>query len=144
MRCAVHVTIVFAVLVAAFCGRALAAEAQGLAEKVLSQPVRQPPTDCPAASNRMDLELCAVARFRKADADLNKVFRTITSDVNRDDRNKKLLRESQRFWLRYRDSTCDWQSDNVRGGTAATLYAVNCLADVTEAQAKYLDDASGP
>jgi len=51
---------------------------------------------------------------------------------------------AQRLWLRYRDATCDWQSDNVRGGSAATLYAINCLAEVTEGQAKYLDDARGP
>jgi uncharacterized protein YecT (DUF1311 family) len=121
---------------------ALAAE--GLAERVLSQPPRQRPANCEAAVNRMDLELCAVARFRKADAELNRVFRAITADSNRDDKNKKLVQEAQRLWLRYRDATCDWQSDNVRGGTAATLYAITCLAEVTEGQAKYLEDASGP
>jgi uncharacterized protein YecT (DUF1311 family) len=123
-------------------GGAFAAE--GLAQRVLSQPIQKPPADCEAASNRIVLELCAFARFRAADTELNKVFRTITTDTNRDDKNKKLLQEAQRQWLRYRDLTCDWQSDNVRGGTAATLYAINCLAEVTEAQAKYLDNASAP
>lgn len=121
-----------------------AGAAEALADRVLSQPVRQPPADCEAASTRIELEWCAVARFRKANAALTSIFRKMTSDSNRDDENKKLLREAQRLWLRYRDLTCDWQSDNVRGGTAATLYAINCLAEVTAAQAKYLEDAGGP
>jgi uncharacterized protein YecT (DUF1311 family) len=143
MPCPVRILVLLAAILAAVdSGGASAGE--GLAQRVLSQPIQKPPANCEAASNRVHLELCAVARFRAADDALNKVFRTITTDANRDDKNKKLLQEAQRQWLRYRDLTCDWQSDNVRGGTAATLYAINCLAEVTEAQAKYLENASGP
>jgi uncharacterized protein YecT (DUF1311 family) len=126
----------------AISGHALAAE--GLAQRVLSQPEGRPPANCEAASKRIELELCAVARFRAADAELNRIFRAITSDANRDEGNKTLLQDAERLWLRYRDATCDWQSDNVRGGTAATLYAIACLADVTEEHAKYLKGARGP
>jgi uncharacterized protein YecT (DUF1311 family) len=129
-------------LVAVASGEVLAAD--GLADRVLSQPAGAPPANCEAANNRIELERCAVARFRKADAELTAVFRKITSDTNRDGKNRELLQAAQRLWLRYRDATCDWQSDNVRGGSAATLYAINCLAEVTEGQAKYLDDARGP
>ena len=72
------------------------------------------------------------------------VFRKITSDTNRDGKNRELLQAAQRLWLRYRDAAWDWQGDNVRGGSAATLYAISCLAEVTEGQAKYLEDARGP
>jgi uncharacterized protein YecT (DUF1311 family) len=129
-------------LVAVTSGEVLATD--GLADRVLSQSAGAPPANCEAANNRIELERCAVARFRKADAELTAVFRKITSDTNRDGKNRELLQAAQRLWLRYRDATCDWQSDNVRGGSAATLYAINCLAEVTEGQAKYLDDARGP
>jgi len=43
-------------------------------------------------------------------------------------------------WLAYRDKTCAWESDAARGGSAATLYAVNCLHEVTEARVAYLKE----
>ena len=51
-----------------------------------------------------------------------------------DEKNRALLRDAQRAFLAYRDKTCAWESDLARGGTAATLYAVNCLKDITEAR----------
>lgn len=120
----------------------VAAPDDGLAERVLSQPVRPPPDNCESA-DRSGLELCAVARFRAADAELNRVYRALLAREGADEKNRGLLRDAQRAWLSYRDKTCAWESDAARGGSAATLYAVNCLGEVTAARASYLD-ANGP
>ncbi|MBN8940316.1 MAG: DUF1311 domain-containing protein [Rhizobiales bacterium] len=116
-----------------------AAQQKGLADRVLSQPMQPAPANCDSG-NRIDLELCAVARFRAADAELNRVYRDIAGDKP----NRDLLLSAQRIWLAYRDATCAWEEDRVRGGTAATLYAINCLAAATEARTAYLQQATGP
>lgn len=113
---------------------------QGLAERVLSQPVRSPPKDCDSAPDRLGLELCAVAKFRDADAELNKVYQALMTRPGGDEKNRALLREAQRAWLVYRDKTCAWESDLARGGTVATLYAVNCLNETTAARADSLKE----
>ena len=99
-------------LVAVTSGEVLAAE--GLAERVLSQPPGAPPANCEAANNRIELERCAVARFRKADAELTAVFRKITSDTNRDGKNRELLQAAQRLWLRYLIADLEGDSDRMR------------------------------
>lgn len=106
---------------------------------MLSQPVRPPPPNCDSA-DRLGLELCAVAKFRAADTELNRVYRTLMTREGADDKNRGLLREAQLVWLAYRDKTCAWESDAARGGSAATLYAVNCLHEVTEARVAYLNE----
>lgn len=116
-----------------------AAQQKGLADRVLSQPVQPAPANCDSG-NQIELELCAVARFRAADAELNRVYR----DLGGDKQNRDLLLSAQRIWLAYRDATCAWEEDRVRGGTAATLFAINCLAAATEARTAYLVQASGP
>ena len=118
---------------------AAAAAEPGLAERVLAQPVRPPPKNCDSA-DRLGLELCAVARFRAADAELNKIYRELITRVGADEKNRALLRGAQHAWLAYRDKTCAWESDLARGGSAATLYAVNCLADVTAARVDSLKE----
>ncbi|QCI64417.1 lysozyme inhibitor LprI family protein [Phreatobacter stygius] len=117
----------------------LAAQQKGLADRILAQPAQAKPANCDSG-NRIDLELCAVARFRSADAELNRVYRELAGDTQ----NRDLLLGAQRVWLAYRDATCAWEQDRLRGGTAATLYAINCLAAVTEARTSYLVQASGP
>ena len=106
---------------------------------MLSQPVRPPPENCESA-DRLGLELCAVAKFRAADAELNRVYRELNSRERSDEENRHLLREAQQAWLAYRDKTCAWESDTARGGTAATLFAVNCLHEVTEERVSALKD----
>jgi uncharacterized protein YecT (DUF1311 family) len=111
----------------------------GLAERVLSQPVRPRPKDCENA-NRLELELCAVAEFRTADAELNKVYQVLMTRDGADEKNRALLRDAQRAFIIYRDKACAWESDLARGGTGATLYAVNCLKDLTEARVASLKE----
>ena len=77
--------------------------------------MRPPPDNCESA-DRVGLELCAVARFRAADAELNRVYRALLAREGTDDKNRGLLREAQRAWLNYRDKTCTWESDAARGG----------------------------
>jgi uncharacterized protein YecT (DUF1311 family) len=111
----------------------------GLAQRVLTQPVRPPPENCQSA-DRLGLELCAVARFRAAEDELSRIYGELIARAGADEQNRTLLREAQEAWFTYRDKTCAWESDMARGGTAATLFAVNCLHEVTEARVAALKD----
>lgn len=116
-----------------------AAQDKGLADRILSRPAATKAADCnsPVLS---DLEQCAVQRFRAADAELNRVYR----DIGGDPRNREILLSAQRTWLAYRDATCAWEQDLRRDGREALLNAIACLANVTEARAAYLQQATGP
>lgn len=115
------------------------AQDKGLADRILSRPASTKAADCNSPVQN-DLEQCAVQRFRAADAALNRVYR----DIGGDPRNRELLLSTQRTWLAYRDATCAWEQDLRRGGNEALLNAIACLANVTEARAAYLQQATGP
>jgi uncharacterized protein YecT (DUF1311 family) len=59
--------------------------------------------DCWAdAKKQSDANLCAENEYREADAELNRVYRAVLA-VGKNDF-KRLTREAQRAWLKYRDA----------------------------------------
>ncbi len=118
------------------------AQQPGLADQVLSRPEQPRPRDCYNA-NMLELGDCAVADFRLADRALNAAYKKARGDCQ-DDRNRALLLESQRAWLRLRDADCGWESDLYRDGSMAGLKAVICLVRMTRERTKYLEHAFDP
>jgi len=60
-------------------------------------------SDCWAnAKKQSDATLCAEKEYREADAELNRVYRAVLALGNDDF--KRLMRQAQRAWLKYRDA----------------------------------------
>ena len=141
---------VFALLLAFFCAGAARAQ-EGT--KTGTQPVKpdapaaaaaasEDDVDgedpCPDAGNQHELNRCAALARDKADAELNKVYRELMKDTGATERAK--LRAAQLAWLKFRDAHCDYASVGNKGGSIYPMVVSFCLAGVTSARVKQLQD----
>jgi uncharacterized protein YecT (DUF1311 family) len=72
---------------------------------------------------------CGNAEYAKLDAALNAAYREASKELSPEQRN--LLRDTQRSWLAYRDSSCSFMSRLGDRGTMASLTDQSCLMSVT-------------
>ncbi len=96
--------------------------------------------DCDNAITTMDMVACADKRYQAADARLNAVYKKSLQDS--DAEGAKILRESQRGWISFRDAECLRYRDMARGGTMAPLLQIGCLADMTENRSVELENTT--
>ena len=97
--------------------------------------------DCANASTTVDMLQCADIDYQAADKRLNRSYGAFKKTL--DAEGAKLLLESQRAWLKYRDTNCALAADQARGGTMAPLVSLGCQADMTAKRAKELDEFAG-
>ena len=142
---------VFALLLALFC--AIDARAQEPA-KTGTQPTKQDAAattagvagqddaddedPCPGSNTQFELNQCAARARDKADAELNKVYRELMKDAGTTERAK--LRAAQLAWIKFRDTQCDYESVGNKGGSIYPMVVSFCLARVTNARVKQLQE----
>lgn len=93
---------------------------------------------CPGANNQHELNRCAALARDRADAELNKVYRELIKDTGATERAK--LRAAQLAWLKFRDAHCDYTSIGNKGGSIYPMVVSFCLAGVTNARVKQLQE----
>jgi uncharacterized protein YecT (DUF1311 family) len=84
------------------------------------------------------LNQCAARARDKADAELNKVYRELMKDAGTTERAK--LRAAQLAWIKFRDTQCDYESVGNTGGSIYPMVVSFCLARVTNARVKQLQE----
>lgn len=84
---------------------------------------------CKAAGVGVELANCLNRAAKKADADLNQVYRRIAGVLEAGDRQK--LQSAERTWLLYRNQTCAAERDLYEGGTGGLAAYPACLEAVT-------------
>lgn len=107
-----------------------------------------PALNCADPQAQVEMNLCAGRAFERADADLNREYREHVSRARAADaepgrtgpgRHQALL-ESQRAWLRYRDTECERMTLQYWGGSIAPLIHATCRTDLTRARIAQLRD----
>lgn len=83
-----------------------------------------------------DLNECARADYRTADAALNAVYVQLMKKVG--PKTKDALRAAQKAWLSYRDATCALETMGLEGGSAYPMELSGCLKGLTDARTKAL------
>jgi len=86
--------------------------------------------DCESPATTVDMIKCADLDYQHADKQLNEVYTEMHAAM--DETARKLLRDSQRAWIAFRDAECKRARDVARGGTMAPILQLTCLADLTE------------
>ncbi|MGW9328533.1 lysozyme inhibitor LprI family protein [Bosea sp. NPDC055594] len=81
---------------------------------------------------------CGNAEYVRLDAALNAAYRAATNGLEPAQRH--LLRDAQRAWLGYRDSSCSFMSRLGDRGTMAALTDQSCLMQVTAERTRWLKD----
>jgi uncharacterized protein YecT (DUF1311 family) len=93
---------------------------------------------CPEAHTQLDMSRCADAQYRKADAELNRVYQQLVRASGGSDAK---LKAAQLAWLKFRDAECDYEASQYEGGSMKPMVYSFCLGGVTAARTNQLRDA---
>ena len=80
---------------------------------------------------------CSAEEQRRQDARLNQAYKKVM-DASGPERKQK-LREVERAWIAYRDTSCSLLAE-FQGGTVASLAVSDCVLQRTAERAKWLVD----
>jgi uncharacterized protein YecT (DUF1311 family) len=127
----------FALLLATTCWLGGAALAQDRTVEDSYSPTYKTCMDA-AGGVTMAMRECGNAEYGRLDAELNEAYRKASEAL--DPEQRKLLRDTQRAWLAYRDSTCSFMSRLGDRGTMAALTDMSCLMSVTAERTQWLRD----
>ncbi len=91
--------------------------------------------DCDRATGgQAGLNDCFGKVFKKADAELNKLYKEIRARLKDDADTTRLLVATQKAWISYRDAECAFQATG--GGSIAGLAYPICQAALTRSRIK--------
>lgn len=112
--------------------------------------------DCKAITTSMQVDQCAKVARKAADVKLNasykKLMARFESQQKRDPEQGKVFmamaRDSQRAWIKLRDTNCPLEATDIEPGVAAHITMINtCIARMSLERSAYLDgvvtDGSG-
>jgi uncharacterized protein YecT (DUF1311 family) len=93
---------------------------------------------CESRGSQAEASACAHEEYKAADAELNRTYGRLAGVLDAED--KASLKESELAWIKYRDSTCVFESSQYKGGTMRGMIESFCLARVTKARTAELKD----
>jgi uncharacterized protein YecT (DUF1311 family) len=93
---------------------------------------QRPIQPCEEQSSQAEASACAYREYKAADAELNKAYGRLASKLEAD--GKALLKDSELAWIKYRDTTCVFESSFYKGGTMRPMIESFCLTRVTKAR----------
>ncbi len=93
------------------------------------------------AQSQQEMNFQAERDAAKADKELNQVYKKVLAGQDAD--GAKLLKESQRAWIAYRDAEAKFAADEARGGSMAPMLYSGTLATLTEERVKRLKQSLG-
>ena len=99
--------------------------------------------NCNNPQTQSEMNICASIAYQNADRKLNQVYRQLLPKLSAA-RKQKLI-AAQQAWIKFRDSSCEFERSAYEGGSLAPMIYGNCLAAVTEQRTKdlrrYLEDS---
>jgi uncharacterized protein YecT (DUF1311 family) len=93
---------------------------------------------CESRGSQAEASACAHEEYKAADAELNKIYGRLAGVLDAED--KAALKESELAWIKYRDTTCVFESSQYKGGTMRPMIESFCLARVTKARTAELKE----
>ena len=93
------------------------------------------------AQDQQEMNRQAERDAARADKALNEVYKKLLA--TQDAEGAKLLKESQRAWIAFRDAEAKFASDEARGGSMAPLLYFGSLARITQERVKNLKEHLG-
>lgn len=99
--------------------------------------------NCNNPQTQSEMNICASIAYQNADRKLNQVYRQLLPKLSAA-RKQKLI-SAQQAWIKFRDSSCEFERSAYEGGSMAPMIYGFCLVDVTEQRTKdlqrYLEDS---
>jgi uncharacterized protein YecT (DUF1311 family) len=96
--------------------------------------------DCSNFDNlpQQSMNRCAELSYQDADKKLNKVYQQLTAKLEAPRRKKLVV--AQQAWIKFRDTSCKFESSEVEGGSIEPLFFSSCLTRLTEQRIKDLKE----
>jgi uncharacterized protein YecT (DUF1311 family) len=110
----------------------------------------QTPNACKTSMEQATINQCARREYESADAQMNRAWRVLVRETRKFDREIRrngdsratysALLTAQRNWVKFRDSQCEAEANQYLGGSMAPGVEYTCLARVTQARTKELNN----
>ncbi|MGI8389177.1 lysozyme inhibitor LprI family protein [Brucella anthropi] len=97
-------------------------------------------TNCNDAEDQATMNKCANDDFNHSDKLLNANYRKIEHRLADDQDAMKLLVQSQRAWVKFRDAECNFSAHGTVGGSMHPMMVSMCRAELTKDRNKQLAD----
>lgn len=81
------------------------------------------------AQTQSEMNVAANAKYKKADAELNRVYKQLMAILDKNE--KLLLIQAEKDWIKYRDSHCKFDASQYEGGSIQPLIYSTCLEELT-------------
>lgn len=85
---------------------------------------------CADLMTQNEMNRCAQEGYKKADAELNKVYQQTMAKLSPEHQQK--LKTAQLAWIQFRDAHCDCEAFTFDGGSMQPLIKFTCLDSVTK------------
>jgi uncharacterized protein YecT (DUF1311 family) len=82
------------------------------------------------AQTQSEMNATANANYKKADTELNKVYKQLMAILDKNE--KPLLIQAEKDWVKFRDSHCKFEASQYEGGSIRPLIYSNCLEALTQ------------
>jgi uncharacterized protein YecT (DUF1311 family) len=89
---------------------------------------------CGDSATQAELNACASASYKDADAALNQSYGDIVARLKDDPDGKARLQKSQRAWIAWRDDECAFATGPSADGSIYPMLLANCLEALTAAR----------
>ncbi|GAA4121844.1 lysozyme inhibitor LprI family protein [Aminobacter aganoensis] len=84
------------------------------------------------------MNVCAASDYAASDAKLNAAYGDVMKRLSDNADARKLLLDSQRGWIAFRDAECKFASSGVEGGSIYPMIHAGCLQGLTDARVAQL------
>ncbi|PLS68190.1 MAG: hypothetical protein CV045_09310 [Cyanobacteria bacterium M5B4] len=92
-----------------------------------------------ASLNQRDLNFCAAADAKLADAKLNQVYRQLRAKHKENPSEENALISAQLAWIKFRDQNCKFAEVRFEQGSIAPLIFHKCIERVTNQRVEELE-----
>ncbi len=91
---------------------------------------------CLSAQTQSEMNNEAYKNYEKADLEMNKVYKKLLNGLNKTE--KEMLIKTQKDWLKFRDSNCEFEAEENEGGSIKPMVWAMCLEEKTKTRIKDL------
>jgi uncharacterized protein YecT (DUF1311 family) len=86
--------------------------------------------------NQSELNQCAYLFYQTEDKKLNQAYKKVVATLEAS-RKQKLV-TAQQNWIKFRDTSCDFERSEVEGGSIAPMIYYGCMQQLTKVRTKEL------
>lgn len=95
--------------------------------------------NCTNPQSQADMNICAGKDYKASDAKLNAAYSEIVKRLGNEQEQKKLLLQSQRDWIAFRDAECAFSTAASKDGSIYPMLLSGCLQSLTDARTTQLN-----